>query len=62
MIEKEFDRIMYKGQVPSHDKDPSDTNCRIIFRILYVDGDIKDLFIEELIKYIKTEDAFNLLN
>ena len=59
-IEKDFEGFgKFKGRVTSCGKD---VLSRDIFRVDYLDGDYEDLFLQELIKFVRKEDIFMYIN
>ena len=59
-IEKDFEGFgKFKGRVTSCGKD---VLGRDIFRVDYLDGDYEDLFLQELIKFVRKEDIFMYIN
>ena len=59
-LKKEFDGFgVHEGRVVSHDLDMLGNN---IYKVEYVDGDVEDLFLEELVRCVDPRDLLVCIN
>lgn len=60
VLKKEFDGFgVHEGRVVSHDLDMLGNT---MYRVEYVDGDVEDLFLEELVRFVAPSDLLVCIN